>query len=128
MTNGADLDSKERQLSSRIKKLNMMAVSLTKKKTKDINSVLGGLELDKQDKEQVDKLALANGTNIMISGKQDITSVLIEDYALAAKDVATMRSKERLLLNTKVKRATAHPAAEQRGMFAPSHNMREALS
>lgn len=27
-----------------------------------------------------------------------------------------------------VKRATAHPAAEQRGMFAPSHNMREALS
>lgn len=29
-----------------------------------------------------------------------------------------------IMIKYEVKRATAHPAAEQRGMFAPSHNMR----
>jgi hypothetical protein len=96
-----DLNSKEQQLSRRIKKLNAIAGSLTKKKTTDLNSALDGLELDKQDKEQVDKLA--NETGIRNNEKHDIANALIEDYALAAKKVATMRFKEKMLLNSKIR-------------------------
>ncbi len=98
----ADLDSNERQLSQRIKKLNLTACSLKKKKTTDINSVLDGLELDKRDKEQVDKLALVK-TNIKNGEKYDIANAFIDDYALAAKKVAAMRLKEKLQLSDKIR-------------------------
>jgi hypothetical protein len=99
-----DLDSKERQLSRRIKKLNVIAGSLTKKKTTnltDLNSLLDGFELDKQDKEQVDMLA--NETDTGNNEKHDIANAIIENYALAAKKVATMRFKEKMMLATKIR-------------------------
>lgn len=97
----ADLDSKEQKLSRRIRKLNRIADSLIEKKSKNLNSVLSGFELDKQDKEHVDKLA--NGTGIKNNEENDLANDLIEDYALAVRNVATMRFKERLLLSTKIK-------------------------
>jgi hypothetical protein len=96
-----DLDSKEQELSQRIKKLNRTADGLIEKNPKNLNGVLSGFELDKQDKEHVDKLA--NGTGFKNNEKNDSANDLIEDYALVVKNVATMRSKERLLLSTKIK-------------------------
>jgi hypothetical protein len=99
VTISLDLDLKEKQLSRRIEKLNMLTVGLTERKTNDPNSVLDALELDFQDKEQVTKLA--NKSNIVNWEKRDISGAPIENYALAADKVAAIRIKEGVLLRAK---------------------------
>ena len=101
ITIALDLDLKEKQLSRRIKKLNMLAVGLTERNTNDPNSVLDALELDFQDKEQVTKLA--NESNIINWVKRDISEAPIENYALAADKVAAIRIKEGALLRAKIR-------------------------
>jgi hypothetical protein len=101
LTLAVDLNMKEQQLSRRIKKLNMIAGSLTEKKITDLNSVLGGLDLDEQDRKQVEKLA--NQEDIINNKENGLANDPIEDYALAAKNVATMRFEEKLLLSAKIR-------------------------
>lgn len=101
LTLAVDLNMKEQQLSRRIKKLNMIASNLTEKKITDLNSVLGGLDLDEQDRKQVDKLA--NQTDTRNNKENGLANDPIEDYALAAKKVATMRFEEKLLLSAKIR-------------------------
>jgi hypothetical protein len=101
LTLAVDLNMKEQQLSRRIKKLNMITSSLTEKKITDLNSVLGGLDLDEQDRKQVDKLA--NQTDTRNNKENGSAKDPIEDYALAAKKVATMRFEEKLLLSAKIR-------------------------
>lgn len=101
LTLAVDLNMKEQQLSRRIKKLNMIASNLTEKKITDLNSILGGLDLDEQDRKQVDKLA--NQTDTRNNKENGLANDPIEDYALAAKNVATMRFEEKLLLSAKIR-------------------------
>ncbi len=101
VTIALDLDRKEKQLSLRIKKLNMLAIGLTERKTNDPNIVLDALELDFQDIEQVTQLA--NESNISNLEKRDISEAPIENYALAADKVAAIRIKEGALLSAKIR-------------------------
>ena len=103
-----DLDSKEQQLSRRIKKLNMTASSLAKKKTKDLSDILDGIELDNQDKEQIDKLTTGQG--IKNDENHEDLNASAENYAIAVKEVTSMRLKEKLLLGAKIRRFKIYAA------------------